>query len=94
MQSLEKRELTFEIEQLDQAAQYNEYMMISLRCLEGFDLKHIESSFGKAYSEHTQTVIQTLQAQDVLEQNSTSYCLKKSAKFLADGIAAEFFIVD
>jgi len=94
MQSLEKRELTFEIEQLDQAAQYNEYMMISLRCIEGFDLKHIESSFGKAYGEHTQSVIQKLEAQDVLEQTTTGYCLKKSAKFLADGIASEFFIVD
>lgn len=94
MQALEKRELPFEIEQLDQAAQYNEYMMISLRCIEGFDLKYIESSFGKAYGEHTQSVIQKLEAQDVLEQTNNGYCLNKSAKFLADGIAAEFFIVD
>ena len=94
MQSLEKRELTFEIEQLHQATQYNEYMMISLRCIEGFDLKHIESSFGKAYVEHTQSVIQILQAQDIFEQTNKGYCLNKSAKFLADGIAAEFFIVD
>lgn len=94
MQALEKRELPFEIEQLDQAAQYNEYMMISLRCIEGFDLKYIESSFGKAYGEHTQNVIQKLEAQDVLEQTNNGYCLNKSAKFLADGIAAEFFIVD
>ena len=94
MQSLEKRELTFEIEQLHQATQYNEYMMISLRCIEGFDLKHIESSFGKAYGEHTQSVIQKLEAQDVLEQTNNGYCLNKSAKFLADGIASEFFIVD
>lgn len=94
MQSLEKRALPFEIELLDQVAQYNEYMMISLRCMEGFDLKHIESSFGKAYSEHTQNVIQTLAQKDIFEQKSTGYCLKKSAKFLADGIASEFFIVD
>lgn len=94
MQSLEKRALPFEIELLDQVAQYNEYMMISLRCMEGFDLKHIESSFGKAYSEHTQNVIQTLAQKDIFEENSTGYCLKKSAKFLADGIASEFFIVD
>ena len=94
MQSLEKRVLPFEIELLDQVAQYNEYMMISLRCMEGFDLKHIESSFGKAYSEHTQNVIQILAQKDIFEQKSTSYCLKKSAKFLADGIASEFFIVD
>jgi oxygen-independent coproporphyrinogen-3 oxidase len=94
MQALEKRELPFEIEQLDQAAQYNEYMMISLRCIEGFDLKYIESSFGKAYGEHTQSVIQKLESQDVLEQTNNGYCLNKSAKFLADGIAAEFFIVD
>jgi len=94
IQSLKKGELNFESESLDLSTQYNEYMMISLRCMEGFDLKHIESSFGKAYSEHTQNVIQTLAQKDIFEQNSTGYCLKKSAKFLADGIASEFFIVD
>ena len=94
IQSLGKRVLPYEIEQLDQAAQYNEYMMISLRCMEGFDLNHIEIVFGTAYSEHTKNVIDTLAIQDVLEQTSTGYCLKKSAKFLADGIASEFFIVN
>ncbi len=94
IQSLEKKELLFEIEQLDQVAQYNEYMMISLRCMEGFDLTQIEQKFGEAYVEHTKTIIQQLANQQLLTLTNNGYCLSKSAKFLADGIASEFFIVD
>ena len=94
IQALEKKELPFEIEQLDLAAQYNEYMMISLRCMEGFDLHLIEERFGKAYLDHTNTIIQTLVEQKFLLRTNDGYCLSKSAKFLADGIASEFFIVN
>lgn len=94
IQALEKKELPFEIEQLDLAAQYNEYMMISLRCMEGFDLHLIEERFGKAYLDHTNTIIQTLVEQKLLIRTNDGYCLSKSAKFLADGIASEFFIVN
>lgn len=94
IQALEKKELHFEIEQLDQAAQYNEYMMISLRCMEGFDLHIIEERFGKAYINHTNAIIQTLAEQEILTRTNNGYSISKSAKFLADGIASEFFIVN
>lgn len=94
IQALEKKELHFEIEQLDQVAQYNEYMMISLRCIEGFDLHIIRERFGNAYVDHTNTIIQTLAEQEILTRTNNSYSISKSAKFLADGIASEFFIVN
>lgn len=94
IQALEKKELPFEIEQLDLAAQYNEYIMISLRCMEGFDLHLIKERFGEAYLDHTNTIIQTLVEQKLLIRTNDGYCLSKSAKFLADGIASEFFIVN
>ncbi len=92
-QSLKKGEINFEIESLELSTQFNEYMMISLRCMEGFDLTFIESKFGEAYLQHTNNIIAQLTTQKVLSKTSEGYCLSKSAKFLADGIASEFFIV-
>lgn len=93
IQSLKKGELNFESESLDTTTQYNEYMMISLRCIEGFNLKLIESKFGEAYLQHTNKTISKLAPQNLLHKTNEGYCLQKSAKFLADGIASEFFIV-
>jgi oxygen-independent coproporphyrinogen-3 oxidase len=93
IQSLKKGELNFESESLDLSTQYNEYMMISLRCIEGFHLDTIEQKFGKDYLLHTKHIIDQLDNQEVLEMTKDGYSLKKSAKFLADGIASEFFIV-
>ena len=92
-QSLKKGEINFEIESLELSTQFNEYMMISLRCMEGFDLTFIESKFGEAYLQHTNNIIAQLASQKVLSKTSEGYCLSKSAKFLADGIASEFFII-
>mgnify|MGYP000111867224 CR=1 FL=1 len=92
-QSLKKGEINFEIESLELSTQFNEYMMISLRCMEGFDLTFIESRFGETYLQHTNNIIAQLASQKVLSKTSEGYCLSKSAKFLADGIASEFFIV-
>lgn len=92
IQSLLKNELAFEKEFLDQSAKYNEYMMISLRCMEGFDLNKIAVDFGKAYLEHTNTVVRSLLEQQLLQQTNDGYCLEKKARFLADGIASTFFI--
>ena len=93
IQSLQKGDLPFEKEILDLPTQYNEYMMISLRCMEGFNLELIESRFGKAYLENTYQVIKELADKQYLEKTEQGYCLNKSAKFLADGIASDFFIV-
>jgi len=94
IQSLKGGELNFDKELLDLPTQYNEYMMISLRCMEGFDLSIIEQKFGAEYVSHTKNIVDQLEKQHVLEATKNGYCLRKSAKFLADGIAAEFFIVE
>ena len=93
IQSLKGGELNFDKELLDLPTQYNEYMMISLRCMEGFDLGIIEQKFGVEYVSHTKNIVDQLEKQHVLEATNNGFCLRKSAKFLADGIAAEFFIV-
>jgi len=93
IQSITKGQLNFEMEYLTQANRYNEYMMTSLRRVEGFDLDFIRASFGKSYYDHSIATINELLSKDVLQQNESQYCLKNEAKFLADGIAADFFIL-
>ena len=91
---LEKNELPFEIEQLPLATKYNEYMMISLRCMEGFSLEHISQNYGPAFHAHTLKITQDFLAKKWLCKTSQGYTLTKSAKFFADGIASDFFWIN
>ncbi len=94
IQSLKNGQLNFEIEYLSDANRYNEYIMTSLRRIEGFDLKLIEQKFGSAYLEHTKQSLDSFKSKDYFQQNDNHIALKNTAKFLADGIASEFFILE
>ena len=89
--TLEKNELPFEIEQLPLATKYNEYMMISLRCMEGFSLEYIFQNFGPEFQAHTLKIMQGFVAKNWLTETSQGFALTKSATFFADGIASDFF---
>ena len=92
--TLEKNELPFEIEQLPLATKYNEYMMISLRCMEGFSLNYIFQNFGPEFHGHTLKITQGYLAKNYLTETSQGFTLTKSAKFFADGIASDFFWIN
>ena len=92
--TLEKNELPFEIEQLPLATKYNEYMMISLRCMEGFSLNYIFQNFGPEFHRHTLKITQGYLAKNYLTETSQGFTLTKSAKFFADGIASDFFWIN
>ena len=92
--SLNKEQLNFEIEYLSDANRYNEYIMTSLRRIEGFDLDLIEQKFGANYLEHTIRTLDALKSKDYFQQIENSIALKNTAKFLADGIASDFFILE
>jgi oxygen-independent coproporphyrinogen-3 oxidase len=94
IKSIMQGQLNFEIEFLTEANRYNEYMMTSLRRMEGFDLDFIVTKFGKHYQEHSITMIKEMDAKNIFKQNGNQYCLKDEAKFLADGIASDFFILE
>lgn len=93
IQSLKNNQLNFEIEYLTEADRYNEYMMTSLRRMEGFSLDYIERAFGSALLEHSKTILNTMQAKNYFQQTENNIALKPDAKFLADGIASDFFIL-
>jgi coproporphyrinogen III oxidase-like Fe-S oxidoreductase len=68
-------------------------MMISLRLLEGVEMEQIEKRFGSAYSQHTKDVLETFLVNGKIETTLKGFTIAKDARFLADGIASDFFIV-
>jgi oxygen-independent coproporphyrinogen-3 oxidase len=94
IKSIENGLLNFEIELLTEANRYNEYMMTSLRRMEGFDLDLIAAKFGKRYHEHSIAMIKEMDSKNIFNQTGGQYSLKDEAKFLADGIASDFFILE
>ena len=94
IKSIENGLVNFEIEILTEANRYNEYMMTSLRRMEGFDLDLIEAKFGKRFHEHSIAMIKEMDSKNIFNQNGNQYSLKDEAKFLADGIASDFFILE
>jgi oxygen-independent coproporphyrinogen-3 oxidase len=93
IQSATMGALNFEIEYLTEANRYNEYMMTQLRRLEGFDLDFVKTHFGNSYFEHTLQVMDTMRTKHYFMQVGNRFALTKEAKFLADGIASDFFIL-
>jgi oxygen-independent coproporphyrinogen-3 oxidase len=94
IQSLSNAQLNFEIEYLSDADRYNEYMMTSLRRIEGFDLDLIQTKFGTSYFEHSIRTIEEMRSKNFFQQHGNCFTLNDTAKFLADGIAADFFILE
>jgi oxygen-independent coproporphyrinogen-3 oxidase len=94
IKSIAQGQLNFEIELLTEANRYNEYMMTSLRRIEGFDLDLIAAKFGNRYYEHSIAIINEMEPRNIFNQNGNQYSLKDEAKFLADGIASDFFILE
>ena len=93
IKSIHEAVVPFEIEQLDISAKYNEFMMISLRLLEGVDLAQIEARFGSGYLQHTNAILKDYLLNGKIEQTKNGFTIAKEARFLADGIASDFFIV-
>jgi oxygen-independent coproporphyrinogen-3 oxidase len=91
--SIEEGKVPAEIEHLDTTTRYNEFMMISLRLLEGVNTTSLLEQFGATYLAHTQTVMKTLEKENKLIITNNGFAIDKNARFLADGIASEFFIV-
>ena len=93
MQSIHQGTVPYEMESLNKAARYNEFMMISLRLLEGVDLHILEARFGEAYLAHTKSILKPLLAAEKLIITNAGFAIPQHARFLADGIASDFFMV-
>ncbi len=92
IQNINKGIIPFEIENLETVTSYNEYMMISLRLSAGVELEEIKNRFGDAYLSHTLKVKEQFNHNGQLLNTQLGFTISKNARFLADGIASDFFI--
>jgi putative oxygen-independent coproporphyrinogen III oxidase len=91
IQSLSKNELLFEKEELTKIQQLNEYIMISLRTIEGCDLNNVRDKFGLKKTEQLLINAETFIQQQKIKNNNEKLILTREGKLLADGIASALF---
>ena len=91
--SIENNIVPFESEKLSEATQYNEYMMTSLRTIEGCSYDYVLEKFGESVLDKTKKIAaHFIQNGQLLEQNN-NLKVTQQGKFFLDGIAADFFEV-
>jgi oxygen-independent coproporphyrinogen-3 oxidase len=91
IQSLQKNIIPFEEEILTQTQQLNEYIMTSLRTIEGLDLDYVSSIFGEEKSNKLQAASRKYESTGKLKIEKARVILTKEGKLFADGIAADLF---
>ncbi len=91
-QGIQTHNPIIEKEVLSPTDKYNEYVMLSLRTIWGVDLQFIESEFIDRKNSFIQTADEFIH-KGLIKKEGACYSLTKKGKKLADGIAAEFFVV-
>ncbi len=81
-----------EIEVLTEANQLNEYIMISLRTIEGMDLQVIEEKWGAKKSAMINKQLQSYLHKGLAKRNDTSIKLTDHGMLMADGISSNLFV--
>ena len=91
IQSLLQNNISFEEETLTKTQQLNEYIMTSLRTMEGIDIDFVEKNFGTEVSKILLAEsIQFIKSNKLQNENHKLFLTKKG-KLFADGIAANLF---
>jgi oxygen-independent coproporphyrinogen III oxidase len=91
IQSLKNDLIPFEEELLTGTQQLNEYIMTSLRTMEGMNLTFIKERFGENVSADLKVASEKWQTGGKLILNDEQIVLTKEGKLFADGIAADLF---
>ena len=89
--ALQKGELNFEKEVLTISQQMNEYIMTSLRTMEGVDLEFIGEKWGNEALEKLKIGAMKYLKEGKARMQEEKLQLTAEGKFLADGIAADLF---
>lgn len=88
IESIEKNNIPFEKEILTPSQKTNEYIMTSLRTMEGLDLEKLEEVTSNELLDASKKFIES--GKLILKENKL--ILTKEGKLFADGIAAELFV--
>lgn len=91
IQSLQQGIIPFEEEKLTEVQQLNEYIMTSLRTMEGLNMEHVSEQFGKEKSNRIEARSRKYENTGKIKIESNRIILTKEGKLFADGIAADLF---
>ncbi|MFS4416490.1 radical SAM family heme chaperone HemW [Maribacter sp. 2307ULW6-5] len=94
IRALERGVLPMETETLSVADKYNEYVMTGLRTIWGVSLAKVAGDFGPKYREHLELQAQKFLAEHLLYRDGDLLLATKKGRFLADGIAADLFLLN
>ena len=86
--------LPSEVETLSRTDRYNEYVMTGLRTIWGVSLNTIANDFGPNYLKYLEIQAAKFVDQGLLQWDKGVLKTAKKGKFLADGIAADLFMVN
>ncbi|MEP7237077.1 MAG: radical SAM family heme chaperone HemW [Ferruginibacter sp.] len=91
IQSLQQGLIPFEEEILTETQQLNEYIMTSLRTMEGLDLDHVSTVFGEEQRSRIKAAANKYISTGKLKSINQNLILTREGKLFADGIAADLF---
>ena len=91
IQSLKAGNVPFEIENLTNTQRLNEYIMTSLRTMEGLDVQWVIDHFGEQAASQLQQESKQFIETGKMQLHNGRLQLTKEGKLFADGIAAELF---
>jgi oxygen-independent coproporphyrinogen III oxidase len=91
LKSIEQEIIPFEIEMLTPAQRLNEYIMTSLRTMEGLSLQHVKEHWSEAEATDILRDSQKFIDHDLVIHHDNNLLLTRKGKLMADGIAADLF---
>jgi oxygen-independent coproporphyrinogen-3 oxidase len=84
--------IPFETETLTRPQQLNEYIMTSLRTIEGLDLRFIENHFSLEERKRIENLIEKEVGKEKISIEEEKIILTDEGKLFADGIAVQLFV--
>ena len=91
IQSIQKNIIPFEEEKLTDVQRLNEYIMTSLRTIEGIDLKLIENNFSIKHRKRIENTANDYIERKLIIIKNENFVLTEDGKLFADGIAGDLF---
>lgn len=92
IRSLEQGKIPYEKEDLNQSQILNEYIMTSLRTIEGMDLDFIEKNFSKEQRQRIDNILKKDVEKEKVSFQESKIILTDEGKLFADGIAVKLFV--
>jgi oxygen-independent coproporphyrinogen-3 oxidase len=93
IQSLAKNIVPFEREELNDMQQLNEYIMTSLRTMEGLSLNLVNHKWSEKELQKILEIAQKPIAQGLMLHQNNYLILTNAGKLMADGIASDLFFI-